>query len=180
MFPIGVMSVQRETAPTDHFPKSAITVQTYAHWSSPTIVTRSSPSVSPGGGTAFNAIVTGILPAPVAATRTGSVISQYDHFIDDGKLLSVPKPLIRHYLCRHGFVVPKLLVPPHKTSSSEVPDSYFVWTLDVTFRRAVGSVPRRKRPWYFPLREIVVMRDGDRCRVTNDRLAIDFQVLAVG
>ena len=50
---------------------------TYVHRSSPIIVTRSSPSVLPGGGTAFNAIVTGILPAPVAATRTGSVISQY-------------------------------------------------------------------------------------------------------
>ena len=35
-------------------------------------------------------------------------------FIDDSKLLSVPQPLIRHYPCRHGFVVPKLLVPPHK------------------------------------------------------------------
>ena len=32
---------------------------------------------TPRRGTAFNAIVTGILPAPVAATRTGSVISQY-------------------------------------------------------------------------------------------------------
>ena len=36
------------------------------------------------------------------------------HFVDDGKLLSVPQPLIRHYPCRHGFVVPKLLIPPHK------------------------------------------------------------------
>ena len=50
---------------------------TYCHWSPPMIFTVSSPSVSPGGGTAFNAIVTGILPAPVAATRTGPVISQY-------------------------------------------------------------------------------------------------------
>ena len=38
-------------------------------------------------------------------------------FVDDGKLLSVPKPLIRHDPCRHGFVVPKLLVPADKNVS---------------------------------------------------------------